>query len=107
MLINPVYVCKIRWNWRPASKKIVDGNIKIERPRTSMEDCILVNGMHPLVIEKETFDLVQTLMSKNSPRPIGEHGVIKNPLAGLIVRGKCGRKMVRRPYNKEKINQIH
>lgn len=102
MLINPIYIGKIRWNWRPASKKIVDGNIKIERPRASMENCILVNGIHPPIIEKETFDLVQTLMSKNPPRPIGEHGIIKNPLAGLIVCGKCGRKMVRRPYNKEK-----
>ncbi len=102
ILINPVYIGKIRWNWRPANKKIVNGQITIERPRASAEDCILSDGLHVPIIKKETFDLVQSLMSKNPPRPIGEHGVIKNSLAGIVVCGKCGRKMVRRPYSKEK-----
>ena len=102
ILINPTYIGKIRWNWRPANKKIVNGQIKIERPRASVEDCILADGLHPAIIEKEKFDLAQNLMAKNPARPIGERGVIKNPLAGLIVCGKCGRKMVRRPYNSEK-----
>lgn len=102
ILINPVYIGKIRWNWRPANKKIVNGKVTIKRPRASSEDCILADGLHPPIIEKETYDLAQTLMSKNPPRPISERGVIKNPLAGIVVCGKCGRKMVRRPYSKEK-----
>lgn len=102
ILINPVYIGKIRWNWRPANKKIVNGKITIERPRSSGKDCVLTDGLHVSIVEKETFNLVQNLISKNPPRPIGERGVVKNPLAGVVVCGKCGRKMVRRPYNKER-----
>ena len=38
-------------------------------------------------------------MSKNPPRPIGERYTVKSPLAGLVICGKCGRRMVRRPYS--------
>lgn len=27
MLINPVYIGKVRWNWRPAKKKMVNGEV--------------------------------------------------------------------------------
>lgn len=102
ILINPVYIGKVRWNWRPSHKKMVNGKVTIERPRASSEECIIADGIHPPIIEKETFELAQSFMKKNPPRPIGERGIIKNPLAGLIVCGKCGRKMVRRPYSAEK-----
>lgn len=102
ILINPVYIGKIRWNWRPANKKVVRGKIIIERPRASAENCILVNGLHEPIINEETFNLAQNYISKNPPRPIGEKGVIKNPLAGIVVCGRCGRKMIRRPYDKSR-----
>lgn len=102
ILINPVYIGKIRWNWRPANKKLVNGQITIERPRASAENCIIADGLHKPIIKTETFNLVQVLMSKNPPRPIGERSVVRNPLAGIVVCGKCGRKMVRRPYNTKK-----
>lgn len=102
ILINPVYIGKIRWNWRPANKKMINGKITVTRPRASAADCILVDGLHPPIIEKEIFDLAQNFMAKNPPRPIGEHGTVKNPLAGIVVCGKCGRKMIRRPYPSEK-----
>lgn len=102
ILINPVYIGKIRWNWRPAHKKMVNGQITIERPRTSSEDCIIVDGIHPPIIEEKVFNLTQNFMSKNPPRPIGKHNTVKNPLAGIVICGKCGRRMLRRPYSIEK-----
>jgi len=37
ILRNPVYIGKIRWNWRPHKKKMVDGQIITERPRAKLE----------------------------------------------------------------------
>jgi site-specific DNA recombinase len=102
ILINPVYIGKIRWNWRPAVKKIVDGNVFLERPRASADECILVQGRHPAIVREETFQMAQEIISKNSQRPIGERYMVKNPLAGLVVCGKCGRRMIRRPYSGKK-----
>lgn len=99
ILINPVYMGKIRWNWRHAVKKMVDGCVVIERPRASEEDYVIVNGLHPALISEETFNMAQEFMQKNPPRPIGERNTVKNPLAGLIICAKCGRRMVRRPYS--------
>lgn len=101
ILINPIYIGKIRWNWRKAHKKIVNGEVKIKRPRSSPEDCILVDGLHKPIIEQKTFELAQSLMKKDPPRPTNTYSVVKNPLAGIIICGKCGKKMVRRPYSEK------
>lgn len=101
ILINPIYIGKIRWNWRRAHKKIVNGEVKIKRPRSSPEDCILVNGLHKPIIEQKTFELAQSLMKKDPPKPTNTYSVVKNPLAGIIICGKCGKKMVRRPYSEK------
>lgn len=99
ILRNPVYTGKIRWNSRPAVKKMVEGQMKRERPRAKPEEWILVDGLHEAVIDDETWNLTQEYMSANPPRPLPAEKQIKNPLSGLIVCGMCGRKMVRRPYS--------
>lgn len=98
MLRNPVYIGKVRWNWRKEEKKMIDGQIVKTRPRKSSDEYILVDGLYPGLIPEETFNKAQELLSENPPRPIGERNTVKNPLAGLIVCAKCGHKMVRRPY---------
>ncbi len=98
MLRNPVYCGKIRWNWKQASKKMVDGKLVVERRRAPLEDCVVVDGLHPPLISEETFALAQKYLANNPPRPVGERNTVKNPLAGLVICGKCGRRMVRRPY---------
>lgn len=96
ILINPVYIGKIRWNWRHNVKKMIDGQIEISRPRS--DDSITCPGLHPAIISEETFNLAQEFMKTNPPRPVKERNVVKNPLSGIVVCGKCGRRMVRRPY---------
>lgn len=98
ILINPVYIGKIRWNWRHAVKKMVDGKIVVERPRSSIEECVVVDGLHSPIVSEETFAAAQEIIHKNPPRPVNERHTVTNPLAGLVVCGKCGRKMQRRPY---------
>ncbi len=98
ILQNPIYIGKVRWNWRPTVKKMVDGQIIMERPRAPIEKCTIVDGIHPPIVSTDVFNKVQELMSSNPPNPLGVHGTIKNPLAGIIVCGKCGHNMIRRPY---------
>lgn len=97
ILRNPVYIGKIRWNSRPVVKKMVNGQIKKTRPRA--KDYILVDGLHKPIIDMDTWNLAQYYLSQNPSKPVPGRLKIKNPLAGLIVCGVCGRKMVRRPYS--------
>ena len=98
ILRNPVYIGKIRWNWRRSVQKMADGKIIRKRPRTSDEECIIVQGRHPPIVTEETFHAAQVQMKTASPPSVRENHTLKNPLAGLVVCGKCGRRMVRRPH---------
>ncbi|MEG2050928.1 MAG: recombinase family protein [Oscillospiraceae bacterium] len=98
ILRNPVYAGKIRWNCRPRKKSIVNGQIKAERPRRPIEECLVAEGLHPAIVDQQEFQEAQEMLDKNPPRPVGERFVVKNPLAGLVVCGKCGRHLHRRPY---------
>ena len=98
ILQNPVYCGKIRWNWRPQAKRMVDGKLVVERPRAPEKECIIVDGLHPKIISEDQFHLAREIMSKTPPTPIGDRYTVKSPLSGLVICGKCGRRMVRRPY---------
>ena len=96
ILMNPVYIGMVRWNWRQQVKKMVDGKVKKSRPRS--KEFIVYKGLHPAIIDKDVFDRAQELLQKNPPRPVPYEKVIQNPLAGLVCCGVCGKKMTRRPY---------
>ena len=98
ILINPVYIGKIRWNWRPEKKKMSGGLIIRERPRSN--DFLLYDGLHDAIVSEDIFEMAQAIMQKNKSRPVRADKTVKNPLAGLIICSKCGRKMQRRPASK-------
>lgn len=97
ILMNPVYIGKIRWNWRHNVKKMIDGQVLISRPRSN--DCIVCPGLHPAIISEETFNQAQIFMKTNFPQPVQKYNAVKNPLSSVVICGKCGRRMVRRPYS--------
>lgn len=99
ILSNPVYIGKIRWNNRPQVKKVVDGEVVKQRPRAKAEDIILVEGLHPAIIDLNTFNLADYYLSENPSVPVPSRHKVKNPLAGLVICGVCNRKMNRKPYN--------
>lgn len=99
ILINPVYIGKIRWNWRPNVKQMTDGQVEVSRPRANVEDCIIVTGLHEAIVDEDTFNSAQEYMSKNPSSPVPKGSSVKNPLAGVVKCAKCGRSMVRRPFN--------
>lgn len=96
ILSNPVYIGKIRWNARKTVKKSENGQIKKTRPRAT--DYIVSDGLHEAIVPEDLYELAQKRRQKNPPRPVSIYKEIKNPLSGLVVCSKCGRKMVRRPY---------
>lgn len=95
ILTNPVYIGKIKWNWRKEVR--IYKNEKLVKTRPRNEDYILKNGLHKAIIDDKTWKIVEAKRSLNKP-PISRDNTIQNPLCGLVYCAKCGRKMKRRPY---------
>lgn len=98
ILRNPVYMGKVRWNQRKTKQELQNGQAVSIRPRAPIEEQIIADGLHEAIISPALFEQAQHSLDANRPAPIQKSNGLKNPLAGLIVCGKCGRKMVRRPY---------
>jgi len=96
VLTNPVYIGKLRWGGRAQVKKVIGGEVVTVRPRAKSP--LIVDGKHEAIISEDTYFLAQKLLSANSTPPIPGSRELRNPLAGLIVCGVCGRTMIRRPY---------
>lgn len=94
ILQNPVYAGKIRWNSRPTLKKISGGQIKSVRPRA--KECLIFPGIHPALISDTTWEKAQHYLFQKKKNP--GKAQIQNPLAGLVLCGVCGKKMLRRPH---------
>ena len=96
ILMNPTYAGLIRWGWRKHETKIVDGEKVVWRPRNYGDDCIVAPGLHPAIVDRALFDEAQRLIAELPPAPVGYKNSVKNPLAGILVCGLCGRKLVLR-----------
>lgn len=97
ILVNPVYIGKIKWDSRKTVKSVENGRIKISRPRST--EFKVYDGIHTPIIDVFTWTRVQELNKQNLPKTSDRS--LKNPLSGLIICEKCGRYMQRRPYNKK------
>jgi len=102
ILINPVYIGKIRWNWRGHVRSVVDGKRVYTRPRKALEDCRVVDGLHEAIIDEATWRKAQHILSSNATPRTPDKRETQNPLCGLAVCGKCGRRMSRRPDTRGK-----
>ncbi|MBX6396190.1 MAG: recombinase family protein [Alicyclobacillaceae bacterium] len=91
---NPIYAGYVRWGSRPQLKRR-DGR---SRPRKPEDQWVLVKGLHPPLVDEETFRRAQEILRANS-HPPAPAGKISNPLAGLIRCDMCGSSMVLRPYS--------
>jgi len=98
ILENPVYIGKIRWNWRRCVKVIEDGKFKTTRPKTKDESqWIYVDGRHPAIIDEATFGEALNKRGKNVR--VKSKVKIRNPFSGLLYC-ECGRAMTYRTYRK-------
>lgn len=97
MLKNPVYIGKLRWNWRKTIKKYEDGELVTSRPHAKPEDWMLVDGKHEAIITEEVFNAAQERFGK-LPKVKAKSG-LANPFAG-IMHCSCGRAMIYQPSHK-------
>lgn len=96
MLANPVYVGAI------ASQKTVykfkTGWLRDKKP----EEWIVVEDMHPPIVDRDTFDLVQEkVKTRKRPDAWGNFGMF----AGLMQCGQCGKTMTIRYTNSSKMRE--
>lgn len=95
MLKNPVYIGKIRWNWRKTVKKYEGGEIISSRPKSAPEQWLIVDGKHEPIISEEAFNASLERFGK-LPKVKAKSG-LKNPFAG-IMHCSCGRPMIYQPH---------
>ena len=95
ILSNPIYIGKIRWDSRKTVKEYKNGKIVKTRPRN--KEYILCDGIHEPIIDLRTWQIVQEKRSKHTPAVV-HNSIVQNPLAGIVICAKCGKRMQRRPY---------
>ena len=104
-LTNPVYMGKVRWNDRMRIKTMVDGELKVTRPRYHSDQYMLYDGKHmkDALVDEEIFRAAQKKFYKDRTRSDLK---LINPLAGLVFCKKCGKSMHYQPYGKERHDRI-
>ncbi|MDF2587357.1 MAG: Recombinase [Anaerocolumna sp.] len=99
ILKNPVYIGKIRWQYRKEVKQLQNNVIIKSRPNTN--DYILVDGLHEPIIDSDTFEKAMQIISKRGIPPLSCNTTLKNPLAGIVYCSKCGSLLTRLAKNKK------
>ena len=98
ILMNPVYTGAIASQKKEYRFKI--GTIGEKKP----EDWIVVENQHEPIVDRKTFDIVQSkLKSRQRPRQGGEYSLF----AGLIKCGECGKSLTIRYTNDKHPRQIY
>lgn len=100
ILKNAVYAGRIQWK-KTKQRKSSDPTKTKETEFRPIDEWIDVEGKHEAIISMKQYMKAQEILKTRYHVPYQNNG-ITNPLAGVIVCGKCGAKMVRRPYTNQK-----
>lgn len=93
ILSNPVYKGWVRYGYRRQRAVSRDGLRFVKRTVVSAEgDYVLARGVHEALVSEDEWERAQGAFEAV---PVQRDRAIKNPLAGLVYCGKCGRAMVR------------
>ncbi|MBO5408923.1 MAG: recombinase family protein [Clostridia bacterium] len=79
---------------------------KVRKKVNSREDWIVGKGTFPKLITEEQFAKAQELMKQNSSVSLPHEKSANNPMAGIIVCGKCGRNMQKQGYKQNGSNVL-
>jgi len=106
MLGNPAYVGKIRWSRRRQHAEMQDGKEVFTRPLS--DECIIVDGLHPAIVDPALFDAVQSRLTANRATHVTHNRKLVNPLCGLMFCSICGRAMVLVPeYKRQNVESTY
>ena len=96
ILNNETYSGYLTWGKRQTQEKIVDG--EVVQIRSHQKEYPIYKGLQEAIIDEETFNKVQLQMQSNKTTPVKHEFLEKNPLAGLVKCGVCGRAMIRQTH---------
>lgn len=97
ILLNPVYIGKIRWNQKKSRRVVENGVVTVNRYSAPAEEWVLVDGLHPAIISDDVFQRAGEIMKQRTPA-LGGDKALTNPLAGILVCGRCGRTLSLTPH---------
>lgn len=90
ILHNPVYIGKVPYNRQISVKE----RGEIHYHRQPKEKWTIIDGLHPAIIDVETFEAAQEVLASRHSGPHFD-GTIQNPLAGIVRCRNCGGRMQR------------
>lgn len=93
MIMNPVYIGKVKYKFKPTKKVYENG--KLVKKRTRNYDCELIDGKHPAIISEELFNKAKARNGNVSKEKTTKE--LRNPFAGLLKCKKCGKAIGMRP----------
>ncbi|MEG0133812.1 MAG: recombinase family protein [Clostridium sp.] len=96
ILKNYVYIGKITWKKKEIKKSKNPGKVKDTRTR-SKEEWIIADGKHKPIIDINTWNKAQEILKNKYHVPYQITNGPSNPLAGVLICGKCHSKIVGRP----------
>lgn len=97
MLKNPHYDGKVCYNMVKEVTTMENGEKITRRINQAKDTWIVEEGIHPAIIDHETFEKVQVKMKENAtPAKLGYK--LQNPFAGIMVCGFCGKAIANHPY---------
>jgi DNA invertase Pin-like site-specific DNA recombinase len=100
ILRNPAYIGKVVWNRSTHNRPRTPGGKHTIR-KSDPADWVTCDGLHPAIITEEQFAMANKIYDSRYHPPSRRPDELKNPLAGVLYCGNCGRAMTRLPmYNK-------
>lgn len=94
ILKNPHYDGKVTFGARKFTTFIENGE-KI-RKNMAQKDYILVEGLHPAIVDHDIFVKAQEKRANHPSAKVGYE--LKNPFASILRCGICGKVMIQHPY---------
>ena len=95
ILQNPYYIGKVRYDKTKTVIVMENGELKKRRLKQFGDDVIVAEGKHDAIIDMETWEKAQALFD---PPRSKEGRQLRNPLAGLLYCGNCGRALHLKGY---------
>lgn len=90
---NEVYLGKIRWRREPVKRVMKDG--RMAKKRILNDDYEVYDGLHEPIITQEQWDLAKAAQVERNHTSNHTDRQLRNPLAGILMCGKCGTIMKR------------
>ncbi len=96
LIKNPIYIGKLVWKKKCIRKSKESGKKRDTYTRPA-DEWIICNGKHKAIIEESIYLKAQEILAQKYHVPYQLKNRIANPLAGIVICGICGSKMIQRP----------